>query len=114
MHHPCARGLQFSYQKGGGGCRAHLTLGHILGGVDKEASLWVEEELVWFRCWPLLSAAVDVDWLRGLKTLIAVCQSKQNLVTACRENSAHTQVSGLVWLSCCHLKHVFRDRVQHI
>ena len=49
-HHTCARGLQFSYQKGGGGCRAHLTLGHILGGVDKEASLWVEEELVGFRC----------------------------------------------------------------
>ena len=28
---------------------------------------------------------VDVVGLRGLKTLIAVCQSKQNLVTACKE-----------------------------
>ena len=37
-------------EKGGRGCRAHLTLGQVLGGVDKEAGHGVEEELVWCRC----------------------------------------------------------------
>ena len=33
----------------------------------------------------------NVDWLRGLKTLLALDLTTQNLVTACKENCVCTQ-----------------------
>ena len=60
-------------------------------GVGEEAGLEVEEEL----------CGADVDHffsadegccLAGRTKDTAVCQSKQNLDTACMENAAHTQL----------------------
>ena len=53
----CTWGLQVSYillglglGDDGRGCRAHLRLGQVFGGVVEDAGLGVEEELVWCRC----------------------------------------------------------------
>ena len=51
--------MQVSYRlldngEGGRGLTADFNPGQVLGGVLEETGLWVEEKLVWCKCWPLL------------------------------------------------------------
>ena len=83
--------LGLGLEEDGRGCVQQLTLVQVLGVVLEEVGLGVEEKECGADVDHSSQLKVDVVGLRGLKTLLAICQSEQNLETACMENYARTQ-----------------------